>query len=168
MRPEPPPKAPHGPDLVPVGEDRERRVQVEEVVLAQPEAAAEAARPLGVLDQREAVDADRVVELGLLDRRVLGVLAVRLDGVGAVARGAAAVAARERVVEARVLAGGDVERAEAGLAHHPLRPGRQPVGEGRQERADDHLDQARVGLPAADDRSRPACSSRRCRRALAG
>ena len=91
--------------LVAVGEDGEGRVQVEEVVLAQPEPAAEAARPLGVLDEREAVDPHRVVELRLLDRRVLGVLAVRLDGVGAVARVAAAVAAGERVVEARVLAG---------------------------------------------------------------
>ncbi len=95
---------------VAVGEDRERRVQVEAVVLAQAEPAAEAARALGVLDQREPVDPHRVVELGLLDRRVLGVLAVRLHRVGAVAREAAAVAAGEGVVEAGVGAGGDVEQ----------------------------------------------------------
>ena len=154
--------------LVAVGEDGEGRVEVEEVVLAQPEPAAEAARPLGVLDEREAVDPHRVVELGLLDRRVLGVLAVRLDGVGAVAREAAAVAARERVVEARVLPGGDVEGAEARLAHHPLRPRGQPLGEGRQQRADDHLDQARVRLPAADDRAGPGAVRDRPGRRVAG
>ena len=141
--------------LVAVGEHGEGGVEVEEIVLAQPEAAPEAARPFGVLHEREPVDADRVVELGLLDRRVLGVLAVRLDGIGTVARIPAAVATRERVVEAGVLPGGDVEGAEACLAHHPLRPRRQPLGAGRQQRADDHLDQPRVGLPAAHDRAGP-------------
>ena len=39
----------------------------------------------GAVDEREPGDLHGVVQLGLLDRRVLGVLAVRLDGVGAVA-----------------------------------------------------------------------------------
>ena len=49
-----------------------------------------------------------------------------------------------------------VERAEARLAHHPLRPRHQPLGERGQQRADDHLDEPVVRLPAADDRGRPA------------
>ena len=57
---------------------------------------------VGVLDEREPRHAHRVVQLGLLDRRVLGVLAVRLHRVGPVARRAAAVAAAERLEEAVV------------------------------------------------------------------
>ena len=81
-----PPKAPHGPLPVAVGEDRERRRLQHPEVLAQPEPAAEPARALGVLDEREARDLDGVVQLRLLDRRVLGVLAVGLHRVRAVAR----------------------------------------------------------------------------------
>ena len=144
---------------VAVGEDRERRVQVEEVVLAQAEPAAEPAGALGVLDEREPVDPHRVVQLGLLDRRVLGVLAVRLHRVGAVAREAPAVPAGERVVEAGVGRGLDVERAEARLAHHRLRPCGQPLGERGEERVEEDVDEPRLRLPAADDRARATCSS---------
>ena len=140
---------------VAVGEDRERRRLQHAEVLAQPEPAAEPARALGVLDEREPGDLHRVVQLRLLDRRVLGVLAVGLDRVGAVAPVPAAVAPGERLVEARVAPAGDVERAEARLAHHPLRPGREPLGERGQERAEHHLDETRLGLPAADDRRGP-------------
>ena len=111
--------------------------------------------PVRVLDEREARDPHRVVQLGLLDRRVLGVLAVRLHRVGAVAREAAAVAAAERLEEAVVLAGLRVDAAEAGVAHHRLRPRRQPLGQGGEEGAEDHVDEPRLRLPAADDRARP-------------
>ena len=144
---------------VTVGEDRERRRLQHPEVLAEPEPAAEPARPLGVLDEREAGDLHGVVQLGLLDRRVLGVLAVGLHRVGAVAPVPAAVATRERLVEARVAPPGHVERAEARLAHHPLGACRQPLRERRQEGAEHHLDEAG---PASPSRRRPArarCSS---------
>ena len=60
--------------LVAVGKDRERDRVLERVVASQPEAAAVPARPFGLLDQLVARDPHRVVDLGLLDRRVLGVL----------------------------------------------------------------------------------------------
>src|SRR5581483_9499549 len=96
-----------------------------------------------------------VVELGLLDRGVLGVLAVRLHRVRPVASGPGAVAATEGLEEAPVLARARVDAAEAGVAHHRLRPGRQPLGEDGEERAEDDVDEARLGLPAADDGARP-------------
>ena len=86
-----------------VGEDGERRRAVEDEVLAQAEAAAVAPGAVGVVDEREPGDAHRVVQLGLLDRRVLGVLAVRLHRVRPVAAVAPAVAAGERLEEAVVL-----------------------------------------------------------------
>ena len=67
---------------VAVGEDRERRRLQDPEVLAQPEPAAEPARALRVLDEREPGDLHRVVQLGLLDRRVLGVLAVACTASG--------------------------------------------------------------------------------------
>ena len=78
-----------------------------------------------------------------------------LHGIGAVARVPRAVAAGERLVEARVSAGVHVERAEASLAHHCLRPCRQPLREGRKEREEEHVDEAGLRLPAADDGRRP-------------
>ena len=138
-----------------VGQDGEGRRPVEEEVLAQPEAAAEASRPLGVLHEREASDPHRIVQLGLLDRRVLGVLAVRLHRVRPVAREAAAVAAAERLQEAVVLVRPRVDAAEAGVAHHRLRPRGQPLGQRGEERAEDHVDEPRLRLPAADDGARP-------------
>src|SRR5438093_1157944 len=105
------------PEAVAVGEDRVRRRAVEDVVLPQPEAASEAARAFRVRHEREAADPHRVIELGLLDRRVLGVLAVCLYGVRAVAAPPSAVAAGERLVEAGVRAGVDIEAAEACRPH---------------------------------------------------
>src|SRR5262249_9909908 len=78
---------------VAVGQDRERRLLREKVVAAQAEAAAPAARSLRVVDQLVAGDPHRVVGLDLLNRRVLGVLAVRLDRVGPVLMPSGAVAA---------------------------------------------------------------------------
>ena len=89
---------------VTVGQDRERRRLQHAKVLAEPEPATEPARPLRVLDQRQACDLHGVVQLGLLDRRVLGVLAVCLHRVRAVAPVPAAVTPGERLVEARVAA----------------------------------------------------------------
>ncbi len=154
-RPSCPPKAPAGPASGPVGEHRERRRPLEEEVLAQAEPAAEAARTVGVVDEREPHDAHRVVELRLLDRGVLGVLAVRLHGVGAVARVPPAVAAAERLEEADVLVRDRVDAPEARVAHHRLRSGRERRGQGGQDGAEDDVDEARLRLPAADDRRRP-------------
>ncbi len=123
-----PPKAPAGPADRAVGEHGERRRPVEEEVLAQPEPAAEAPRAVGVVDEREPHDAHRVVELRLLDGRVLGVLAVRLHRVRAVALEPPAVAAAERLEEADVLVRDRVDAAEAGVAHHRLRPGGERAG----------------------------------------
>src|SRR5581483_5952434 len=81
-----PERAPRA-EPVAVGEDRVRRRPVEDVVLAQAEPAAEAAGALGVGPEREAADPHRVVALGLLDRRVLGVLPVGLHRVGVVPAG---------------------------------------------------------------------------------
>src|SRR5205823_6304011 len=60
-----------GPEAVAVGEDRVGRRAVEDVVLAEAEAAPKAARALRVRDERQAADPHRIVELRLLDRRVL-------------------------------------------------------------------------------------------------
>src|SRR5439155_11687353 len=67
-----------------VGEHGEGRRPVEEEVLAQPEPAPKAARPVRVVHKREPRDAHRIVELRLFDGRVLGALAVRLYRGGAV------------------------------------------------------------------------------------
>ncbi len=80
---------------------------------------------------------------------------MRLHRVGAVARRPAAVAAGEGLVEARVASGLDVEAAEARLAHHSLRPRGHPLRQRGEERAEEHLDEPGVRLPAADDGGRP-------------
>ena len=154
-RPAWPPAAPHGPW-------RSRSASTVKVVgcskrksLRSPSPPRNRPGPSESSTSDEARDLDGVVELRLLDRRVLRVLPVRLHRVRAVARVPRAVAAGERLVEARVAPAGEVERAEARLAHHPLRPGGKPVGEGGQERAEHHLDEARLRLPAADDRRGP-------------
>ena len=149
-----------------IREDGERRRPIEEEVLAQPEPAAEATRPLGVLDERQPVDAHRVVELRLLDGRVLGVLPMRLHGVRPVARVAAAVAAAERLEEADVLVRGAVDASEAGVAHHRLRPRRQRRRESREQGAEDHVDEAGLRLPAADDRRGPGAVRHRSARGV--
>ena len=80
-----PPKRPLRGELHAVGEDGERRLVIEEcVIAAEPQAPAELPRPVGVLDELVAHDAHRVAELDLLDGRVLGVLRIGLDGVGPV------------------------------------------------------------------------------------
>ena len=82
--PRPPPSRPLRREADPLGHDRERDRPLEHVVAPQPQAAAPAPGTLGVGHQRVAQEQDRVVRLGLLDRRVLGVLDVRLDAVHAV------------------------------------------------------------------------------------
>ena len=104
----------------PVGKHGERRRPLEEEVLAQSEPAAKAPRAVGVVDEREPRHTHRIVELGLLDGCILGVLAVGLDRVGTVAQQTPAVAAAERLEKARVLVRDGIDAAEAGVAHHRL------------------------------------------------
>src|SRR5262249_14509775 len=102
-----------------VGQNREGgRPLWKEVVLAEAQSAPELARALGVRDQLVPQDAHRVVALGLLDRGVLGVLAMRLHGVGPIASGAAAVASAQGLEVAVVVSGHRVGSAEARVAHH--------------------------------------------------
>ena len=159
-----PPKAPAGPAQRAVGEHGERRRPVEEEVLAQPEPAAEAARPVGVLDEREPRDAHRVVELGLLDRRVLGVLAVRLHGVGPVAR------ERGRRSRRRTSRGSSSTRSSPGRRRRSRRGTSSPSSPraaARAARAGARGRSRRRAASASPSRRRPGsarCSSSPCPR----
>ena len=69
----------------PIGDDRERRLVIDKpIVPTNAESATMLPRAPGVGDEREARDADWVVQLGLLDRSVLGVVDMWLDAIHAV------------------------------------------------------------------------------------
>ena len=112
------------------------------------------ARPFGLLDQLVARDPHRIVDLGFLDRRVLGVLGMRLDRVGPVAGGARTVAAGDGLEEREQLAVARVATAEPDVADHPLGARRHELREALRERDVERLDHPDRGLPAADHRVR--------------
>ncbi|HVA86929.1 MAG TPA: hypothetical protein VNF73_11520, partial [Candidatus Saccharimonadales bacterium] len=150
-----------------VGQDRERHLVVGEmIVTSQAETAVIGSGAFRVIHQLVAKDSDRVAHLGLLDRRVLGVLPVRLDRVGPVARGAGAVAAAERFEEAVILPTAWIDPAEAGVTHHRLRAGDDLLRQRRGQRLEDHVDQPRLRLPASHHRRRGQAVRHRPRRRL--
>ncbi len=148
------PEEPLSGELAAVGQDRERRLVVGEAIIPpQAEAAAELPRPLGIGNELVTHDAHRVVELGLLDGRVLRVLRIGLHGVGPVFPAPAAIPARqgfeEAVILPRILVRTRVEPAEAGVTLHRLAPGAYAVGERLGDRLQEHVDPAHRDLPAA-------------------
>ena len=125
---------------------------VETVVAAHAEAAPAPAGAFGILHQLIAQDAHGIVDLGLLHRRVLGVLAMGLDRVRAVALRAPAIAAAERLQVAVIGPGARVPAAEPGMALHRLGARDHPLGNGLGERLEDGVGEADLRLPAGHDR----------------
>ena len=107
---------------------------------------------LRVLDEGIAQDAHRVVGLGLLDRRVLGVLEVRLHRVHAVGGERGPVAARDGLVVGKVLAGRRIDSAERDIAHAALRARHHAIGQRWGQRLEQQIAELHGDLPARGHR----------------
>ena len=123
---------------------------VELVVAAHPETAPVPAGTLGVLDQFVAQDAHRIVDLRLLDGRVLRVLTMRLHRVRTIAERPGAVAAAEGLQIAVVRSRAGIGSTESRVALHRLRSRDHLLGKRLGQRLEDDVVEADLGLPAGD------------------
>ena len=132
-----------------IGKGGEHRFMSGEAVLAaQTQSATIFAGPLGVRDQGETGDANRIVDLGLLDRRVLGILKVSLNRVRAVGVVTSPVTAGQGLEVRVVLLGAGTLTAETDMTDHAFGAGRYPLGQHLGKCFEQHFAYLHRDLPA--------------------
>jgi hypothetical protein len=120
----------------------------------QPQAAPVLARATGILDQAVGLDEQRVVHLDRLHRQVRGVGDVNLHAILAVARGAPAEAAAQRLEVDVALLRGRVDPGEDRGRVRAIGRGDGPALQGRRQRTDQRVDDALRGMGPVGHRGR--------------
>src|SRR5712692_6960086 len=86
-----------------------------------------------VVDQLIAYDADWIVGLGLLHRRILGIFKMRLDGIQAVIAQRRAIAPSDGFVVSKILIGRWIDPAKGNVADAPLGSSQDTVRQRRRQ-----------------------------------